>query len=114
MCEIARMEKALGDGRFLQRFFTEAEQAYIRGRGRAAGQSMAGCYAAKEAVLKALGCGIVVPLDAVEIVHDARGAPGVQLHGEALARMTERGGTAWHLSITHDGPMAAAVAVLEG
>lgn len=114
LCDIGRMERALERGGFLQRYFTEAEQQYIEGRGKGAAQSLAGHFAAKEAALKAIGCGIVLPLTDVEVCHDAQGRPLYRLHGEALARMQEAGGQAMHLSITHTDTIAAAVAILEG
>ena len=53
LCDISRMEKLLSDGRFLARFFSAEEQAYIRDKGRRAAETMAGIYAAKEALAKA-------------------------------------------------------------
>ena len=53
LCDISRMEKLLSDGRFLARFFSAEEQAYIQSKGKSAAQSMAGIYAAKEALAKA-------------------------------------------------------------
>ena len=70
--------------------------------------------AAKEAALKALGCGIALPLTDVGVTHDEAGAPRYRLCGEAAAKMAALGGKAMHLSITHEGGMAAAVAILEG
>lgn len=112
LCEVKRMESAL-EGSFLTRYFTEGEQAYIRSRGKAAAQSLAGHFAAKEAALKAIGCGIVLPLTDVEVVHNGRGAPGFVLHGKALESMHAAGGTRMHLSITHTADNAAAVAIME-
>ena len=108
------MEKALEKGGFLQRYFTQEEQAYITGRGKAAAQSLAGHFAAKEAGLKALGCGIVLPLTDIAVAHDALGAPYFVLFGKVLERMEAQGGRRLHLSITHTDATAAAVAVLEG
>ena len=62
LCGIARMEALLRDERFLSRYFTPAEAAYVRSKGAGAAQTLAGLYAAKEAVLKALGVGIALPL----------------------------------------------------
>ena len=114
LCDVARMEKSLTDGRFLERFFSPAERAYILGRGKGAAQSMAGHFAAKEAGLKALGCGIALPLCEIYVTHDEKGAPRLTLTGKALAAMEARGGKQMHLSITHTDSVAAAVAVLEG
>ena len=50
VCEIARMEKVLQDDRFLTRYFTSAEIDYIRSRGTGAARSLAGLFAAREAL----------------------------------------------------------------
>jgi holo-[acyl-carrier protein] synthase len=78
-------------------------------------QHLAGLFAAKEAVLKALGTGWAAGLTfrQVEVVRDAAGAPGVRLHGEAAERARTLGVGTIHLSITHERAYAAAVAVAE-
>ena len=78
-------------------------------------QHLAGLFAAKEAVLKALGTGWAqgTSFRQVEVVRAAGGAPAVRLHDVAAARATALGVGRIHLSITHDGGYAAAVAVLE-
>ena len=114
LCDVARMCTALEkDDRFLTRYFTASEQAYICHKNKAMDESMAGHYAAKEAGLKALGCGIVLPLTDIAVWHNAQGTPRFVLSGEALSRMHALGGRTMHLSITHVGGMAAAVAILE-
>ena len=110
LCEIDRMRPRLED-RFLERNFTEREADYIRSRGAQAAQSMAGIWAAKEAVMKALGTGIAFPMREVEVCHTALGQPTVALHGKAAE--TANGGS-FLLSITHEGGMAAAVALWLG
>lgn len=109
LCEIARMQALLDEGRSLRRMFTGEEQAYIQSKGATAAQTMAGLFAAKEAVLKAIGTGMTIPLTDVVITHTALGQPQVTLTGKAA----ELGGRI-HLSITHEGGMAAAFAVWEG
>ena len=106
LCEIARMQTLLDEGRPLRRLFTEEEQAYIAAKGAAAAQTMAGLYAAKEAVLKALGTGLAVALTDVVISHVGRGQPVATLTGKAA----EFGGQV-KISITHESGMAAAFAV---
>lgn len=106
MCAIPRMQELLDSGRSLRRMFTEAEETYIRSKGAAAAQTMAGLFAAKEAVLKALGTGLTLPLTDVVITHTPLGQPQVTLQGKAA----ELGGT-FLLSITHEGDMAAATAI---
>ena len=106
LCEIARMQRLLDEGRSLRRMFTEEEQAYIRGKGASAAQTMAGMFAAKEAVLKALGTGMTIPMTDIVISHTELGQPVVTLAGKAA----EFGGTML-VSITHEAGMAAAFAV---
>ncbi len=114
LCEVRRMAAAIESGGFLERFFTDEEQSYIRGRGKGMAESAAGHFAAKEAGLKALGCGIAHPLTEISVTHDELRAPRFVLTGGALARMRSLGGETMHLSITHTDSVAAAVAVLEG
>ena len=111
LCEISRMERMRMMTRFTERYFTPEEQAYIRSRGANAAQTMAGVFAAKEALAKALGTGIDFSLQEAEVVHDEQGCPGYRFHG-SLAERTE--GDAFWLSITHDTGVAAAVCIREG
>lgn len=77
---------------------------------------LAGLFAAKEAALKALGTGWAHGLvfRQIEVVRDALGAPSLRFHAAAAERARERRVARALLSITHDGPVAAAVVVLEG
>ena len=115
LCQISRMERLLKDDRFLQRYFTTEEQQHIRGRAAGAAASAAACFAAKEAFVKALGSGFsgIAPKE-VSVVHDAAGAPGYLLRGEALARAQARGVVRTDLSLSHERDLAVAFAVLEG
>ena len=113
LCGIARMEKHAADERFLRRFFSEEERAYIAGQGASAAQSLAGIFAAKEALTKALGTGIVGSLADICVLHDDHGAPYYELRGNYLRLAGERGIVHVHLSISHDGGIAAAFAVAE-
>jgi len=106
LCAIPRMQELLDSGRSLRRMFTPEEEAYIRGKGSAAGQTAAGLYAAKEAVLKALGTGLSIPMTDVVIDHTSLGQPTVRLCGKT----SDMGGR-MQISITHEGDTAAAVAV---
>ncbi len=114
LCEISRMEKLLRDEHFLSRYFSQEEQDYIRAKGKTGAQSMAGIYAAKEALVKALGCGIVTTdLSAVDVTHDMYGKPSYVLQGEYARLAEDKRISTFYLSITHDGGMAAAVCVAE-
>ena len=114
LCGTDRMEKLLIDGRFLARFFSAEEQDYIRGRGKAAAASMAGIFAAKEALAKALGVGLSGgELSDISVLHDASGAPYYDLRGNWVQLAAEKRIDRYHLSISHEGSMAAAVCVAE-
>lgn len=116
MCTISRIEKAIAREHFFVRIYTENERAYLKEKNKTCAQSAAAMYAAKEAVSKALGTGFakgVFP-DQIEVTHDASGAPGIVLSGAALERMLAMGGGRMLLSLSHEGDMAIAFAVMEG
>lgn len=97
--------------RFLQRVFTENE---IRDSGTSIA-SLAGRFAAKEAVAKALGCGIgPVAWREIEILQGEHGEPLLKLHGKALELAQQTGLHTWSISITHTTSVAAASAVAIG
>lgn len=115
LCEISRMAALLSDTAFLKRYFDEAEQTYILSKGVFAAASMAGCFAAKEAFVKALGSGFNgVRPEEIVILHRENGAPYFDLRGSALAASDARGVRVMHLSITHEAGIAQAFTVLEG
>lgn len=109
LCAVSRMQALLDAGRSLRRILTPDEEAYMRSRGVGAAQTLAGLFAAKEAVLKALGTGLTLPMTDIVISHSDLGQPRVTLSGKA-ARL---GGTLL-VSITHEGDMAAATALWQG
>ena len=108
--EIARVAQAVerrGD-RFLRRIYTEAELAYCRGRI----SDLAVRFAAKEAISKALGTGIVgISWVEMEVLADRRGKPEVTLYGRALARAQELGLRQWAISLSHSKENAVAFVV---
>ena len=85
ICGIARMAQQLDNTHFLQRILTKEEIAYLRGRGASAADTLAGLYAAKEAVVKALGCGIAFPLTEIAISHTAADGGALRRSGIALS-----------------------------
>ena len=118
LCEIERMKKAIERVHFVDRVFTAAEAERIRAASDIRrGEIAAGLFAAKEAVSKALGTGLAgIGLADIEITPDAAGCPRCALSGRALDRARALCGgrfTVW-VSITHEGGMAAATAILEG
>ena len=116
LCAVSRMERAIQKQHFYERVFFDGERAYLDAKENARAQSAAAMFAAKEAVAKALGTGFIrsVMPWTIEVTHDAAGRPGVRLHGDALARLEALGGKAVHLSLSHEGDMALAFAVVEG
>jgi holo-[acyl-carrier protein] synthase len=71
-------------------------------------------FAAKEAVMKALGVGLgEIRMIDVEVLRSDSGAPSVHLHGSAAALASGLGVTRWHLSLSHTAQVAQAVAIAE-
>ncbi len=97
--------------RFIARVFTRNEIAQAHDRT----ELLAGLFAAKEAVSKALGTGIgKVSWRDIEILHLPSGQPVVQLHGQARTVADDLGLASWSVSISHDRTKAVAVAVAAG
>lgn len=115
--EVARIARAVDHPqwgeRFRQRVFTTGEIAYCVKRARYA-ESFAARFAAKEAVMKALGTGYGdgVWWQDIEVVRD-RGRPILVLHNGARAQAETLGATRWHLSLTHTAGQALAHVVAE-
>jgi holo-[acyl-carrier protein] synthase len=117
LAQIPRLRRVLErwDERFLQRVFTEQEIAYCRRR-RDPVPHLAARFAAKEAVLKALGTGLRMGVNWREIeVRRERGqAPTVVLSGRCRALAEARGAEQVLVSLTHDGDYAVAQVILVG
>jgi holo-[acyl-carrier protein] synthase len=101
--------------RFLRRIYTAGEQAQA-GDGPLRIQFLAGRFAAKEAVMKALGTGWArgVAWTEIDVRRLASGKPELTLTGRCADIAAGLGVTAWELSITHTGGHAAASAVATG
>ncbi len=108
--EIERVQAALarfGD-RFLRRVFTPMEVALFRNRP----QELAARFAAKEAVMKALGTGARgVAWREIEVLPNRRGKPLVFLHGRARQRAQALGISGLDVSMAHSRHYAVALAV---
>ena len=114
VCAVPRMRKIMENTRFLERYFTPGERAYIADRAKGA-ETAAGLFAAKEAFVKALGTGFIgLGAGDVEIGHDGAGAPCYLLNDKTRAALGKAGAQRAFLSISHDGDVAMAVAILEG
>jgi holo-[acyl-carrier protein] synthase len=95
----------------LDRLLTASEQAY-GARHVDPVPRWAVRFAAKEAVMKAMGVGVgACRFRDIEVTRAESGAPSVALSGRAAELAAGRGITAWHLSLTHTDHMAVAVAV---
>ncbi len=117
MLEIARMEKTLARRpSFAARVFTKAERAYCDKTARPA-QHYAARFAAREAVLKALGTGFSrgIGFADVSVLNNGTGQPEVVLEGRAQQIAAEQGvrEVALSLSYTHEVAVASAVAVTD-
>jgi holo-[acyl-carrier protein] synthase len=98
----------------VHRLFTETERAYAE-RSRDPGPRLAVRFAAKEAVLKALGVGVgAAGFRDVEVTRADNGEPGLALTGRAAALSVGRGVRRWHVSLTHTDAIAVAAVVAEG
>src|SRR3954447_16860375 len=93
--------------RFSDRVLTESEQRYVRGRP----ETMAGRWAAKEAVSKVLGLGVRgIGWRDIEIERLPTGQPAVRLHGRAQRRGEQLGMARVAVSISHEADYAVAIA----
>ena len=115
--EISRIAEALerhGE-QFKKRLLTEAEIALASTR-KDAVTFYAGRWAAKEAVAKALGCGIGehCSFTDIEILNDPAGAPQVNLYNAALETLKKSGNSKIMCSISHERSYAVAMAVITG
>jgi holo-[acyl-carrier protein] synthase len=114
VCSIARMRRAIerhGD-RFWSRICSDVEREELAKSEPAT--SLAGRFAAKEAFAKALDGAPGVGWHEVRVRRATSGRPSLELSGNALAMARSAGASRWHVSITHDGGVAAAVVILEG
>lgn len=96
------------------RIFTPGEMTACQGRPNIAA-SLAGRFAIKEAVLKALGTGWTgeARFIEIEITIAPGGRPTLQLHGKTAELARAQGIERWHISISHEGDLALGVAVAE-
>jgi holo-[acyl-carrier protein] synthase len=109
---IARLCERWGE-RFTHRVFTAGERVYAADRARAA-EHLAARFAAKEAVLKALGVPSGLSWQEMEVVSRPRTPPALRLSGRAEAAARALGVVRIHLSLSHAAELACAVVILEG
>jgi holo-[acyl-carrier protein] synthase len=114
MIELKRIE-SIGVERLAGRILTEAEQGWMPQAERRRLEYVAGRFAAKEAVAKAVGTGIGQALGFldVEISCNEKGAPRVMLSDKSLRILFADRQIRIHLSITHTEQVVSAVAMME-
>ena len=114
LIEVDRIKKAMETQRFFTKNFSKREIELFKSRNDNA-EVVAGNFAAKEAVLKCLGCGIFdIPLIEIEVLRHESGQPYIELSGKAKKAADELGVKKIHISITHIELHAAAQAISEG
>jgi holo-[acyl-carrier protein] synthase len=107
LVDVPRFEQQLArTPRLLTRLFAPAERL-LKPR------SLAARYAAKEALIKALGGSNGVYWTDIEVTPEPSGRPTFTLTGETAATVADRGITALHLSMSHDAALATAYVIAE-
>ncbi len=111
ICEIARMERALArHPRMRERVFTSEEIAYCDSKARPA-ESYAGRFAAREAVIKALGGYRGKRWQDISVTRHPSGAPVIALTGNAKRRAAGLGISRVLVTFTHEKTNAVAFAM---
>jgi holo-[acyl-carrier protein] synthase len=107
LVDISRFEKAINQTPKLRdRLFTENERELTT-------QSLAARFAAKEALVKAVGKAKGLSFQGVSVVKNKDGKPSFELTGETKQTVIDQGIDNLHLSLSHDGNMAIAYVVAE-
>jgi holo-[acyl-carrier protein] synthase len=113
LVDLARFQRALERTPALKdRLFAQSEQ--VEGDQPLPLRSLAGRFAAKEALIKALGDSTGVEWHDMRVVKDALGNPSLELQDSTRRIAEARGITALHLSMTHDAGVAIAYVIAEG
>lgn len=114
LVSIARFKQAIirTEG-FLERVFTPSELQLESGEPRGT-ISLAGIFAAKESIAKALGAPDGLSWQDCQISYADSGQPKVKVMGRIAELASSKGITNWHLSISHDAELAIAFVVAEG
>ncbi|MGH3300118.1 MAG: holo-ACP synthase [Streptosporangiaceae bacterium] len=108
VADIRRLEAALARTPHLAaRLFAESERELPM-------RALAGSFAAKEAVAKALGAPPGLRWTDAIVRRDSRGRPALETRGTVAAVAASLGVTAWHVSISHDAGICVAMVVAEG
>ena len=114
LADIEKIGESVKSEAFRRKVFTPDEITLCEAVASSA-EHYAGKFAAKEACMKALGCGIrhEVWFTQIEVLNAASGAPYIQFSGEAARLFNEMGAAKIHVSISHADGMAVAMVILE-
>ena len=114
--DITRIANAKNKEALIEKILTENEKEYLKTKSKKVNNmfseydcSLAGFWAAKEAVLKALEVGIVTNLKHIEILHKENGAPFVKLNESFVKKYNVNNNYTLSISISHDGGVAICV-----
>jgi holo-[acyl-carrier protein] synthase len=108
LVDVARFETAIANTPKLKdRLFTDGEKSLNN-------YSLAARFAAKEALMKAVGKAQGLSFQEVQIVKDEFGKPSFELSGSSEKTVLDKGISSLHLSLSHDGQMAIAYVIAEG
>jgi len=120
--KISRIDEAMQNSRFINKILTDKEIEYAFSKSKeitkfgfsSVSMTVAGFFAAKEAVLKALGVGMTSGYGFKEIAisHTKKGAPVVMLSEKLEKVLKEKSKNIINVSIAHDGEYATAIALL--
>ena len=118
LVDVERIEDMLErhGARFIDRCFTVREQMYCESSVGARSQRYAARFAAKEAVFKAIGTGLVdgMAFSQIEVVRAADGEPSIELQGRVAEVARREGIHQWLLSLSHLKLYASASAIALG
>jgi holo-[acyl-carrier protein] synthase len=110
---LSRFESKLTETpRLKDRLFLDIET--VNDGAEASTQTLAGRFAAKEAVIKALGGEPGIEWHGIEVGKESSGKPVIWLHGETAKLALRAGVRKLHVSISHDGDVAIAFVIAEG
>ena len=118
LVDVERIEDMLErhGSRFIDRCFTVREQMYCESSTGARSQRYAARFAAKEAVFKAIGTGLVdgMAFSQIEVIRAPDGEPSLELQGRVAEVAHREGITCWRLSLSHIKLYATASAIALG
>ena len=115
LIENARVAHKIGKNNgFKEKVFSANEIAYCESVTNST-QNFSARFAAKEAFLKATGQGIALGFDLneIEIIHDEKGKPYIELHGIFKAEAIKKNWNRIHVSLSHVQEMSCAVVIIE-